>query len=179
MRFINVRELKSRTSEILKAAAGESIVVTNRGKPVAVIKGVADSEFEIPSFGRMPGAIREAPAPYESADVSVPAPGWGGGAIPPKEFEAQNKSNPLKAVFWDYPELTEEPILRQKIREAREGTPRDAFRWYMARFLESGRVADTLRLFGLDEIRRTLPSLKISPRAVSRWTRVLDFYGRD
>jgi len=168
MRFINVRELKSRTSEILKAAAGESIVVTNRGKPVAVIKGVADSAFEIPSFGRRPSVIREAPAP-----------GWGEGAMPPKEFETQSKSNPLKAVFWDYPELTEEPILRRKIQEAREGTPRDAFRWYMARFLESGRIAETLRFFGLDEIRRTLSSLKISPRAVSRWTRVLDFYGRD
>jgi len=46
MRFVNVRELKSKTSEILRAAAGEDIIVTNHGKPVAVVAGIDGGDFE-------------------------------------------------------------------------------------------------------------------------------------
>ena len=46
MRFANVRELKNKTSEILKLAEKEEIVVTSRGKPKAIIKGVSEEEFE-------------------------------------------------------------------------------------------------------------------------------------
>ncbi len=46
MRFANVRELKNKTSEILKLAEKEEVVVTSRGKPTAIIKGVSEEEFE-------------------------------------------------------------------------------------------------------------------------------------
>ena len=46
MRFANVRELKNKTSEILKLAGKEEIVVTSRGKPTAIIKGVSEEDFE-------------------------------------------------------------------------------------------------------------------------------------
>jgi len=46
MRFANVRELKNKTSEILRAAEEEEIVVTCKGKPKAIIKGISEEEFE-------------------------------------------------------------------------------------------------------------------------------------
>jgi prevent-host-death family protein len=46
MRFANVRELKNKTSEILKMAEKEEVVVTSRGKPTAIIKGVTEEDFE-------------------------------------------------------------------------------------------------------------------------------------
>ena len=46
MKFANVRELKNRTSEILKLAEKEEVVVTSRGKPTAVIKGISGEDFE-------------------------------------------------------------------------------------------------------------------------------------
>jgi prevent-host-death family protein len=46
MRFANVRELKNKTSEILRAAEEEEIVVTSKGKPKAIIKGISEEDFE-------------------------------------------------------------------------------------------------------------------------------------
>ena len=46
MRFANVRELKNKTSEILKVAEKEEVVVTSRGKPTAIIKGISEDDFE-------------------------------------------------------------------------------------------------------------------------------------
>jgi prevent-host-death family protein len=46
MRFANVRELKNKTSEILKIAKKEEVVVTSRGKPTAIIKGISEDDFE-------------------------------------------------------------------------------------------------------------------------------------
>jgi prevent-host-death family protein len=46
MRFANVRELKNKTSEVLKLAEKEEVVVTSRGKPTAIIKGITEEDFE-------------------------------------------------------------------------------------------------------------------------------------
>lgn len=46
MRFANVRELKNKTSEILRFAKKEEVIVTSRGKPTAIIKGVTEEDFE-------------------------------------------------------------------------------------------------------------------------------------
>ncbi len=47
MRFVNVRELKNKTSCVLRRAGkGEDIVVTSRGKPCAVIHGLTENEIE-------------------------------------------------------------------------------------------------------------------------------------
>ncbi len=46
MKFANVRELKNRTSEILKLAGKEEVIITSRGKPTALIKGISGEDFE-------------------------------------------------------------------------------------------------------------------------------------
>jgi len=46
MRFANVRELKNKTSEILRVAEKEEVVVTSKGKPKAIIKGISEDDFE-------------------------------------------------------------------------------------------------------------------------------------
>ena len=46
MRFANVRELKNKTSEILRLAEKEEVLVTSHGKPRAIIKGISEEDFE-------------------------------------------------------------------------------------------------------------------------------------
>ena len=46
MKFANVRELKNKTSEILKLAEKEEVIVTSRGKPTAIIKRISEEDFE-------------------------------------------------------------------------------------------------------------------------------------
>ncbi len=47
MRFVNVRELKNKTSYVLRLSGeGEDIVVTSRGKPCAVIHSLTENEIE-------------------------------------------------------------------------------------------------------------------------------------
>jgi len=46
MRFANVRELKNKTSAILKLAEKEEVVITSRGKPTAIVKGISEEDFE-------------------------------------------------------------------------------------------------------------------------------------
>jgi len=174
MRFVNVRELKSKTSEILRAAAGEDIIVTNHGKPVAVVAGIDGRDFEKIGFRSCASRVRETHAPYRMEAVDYEKPEAG---MPVPAPAGKSAWNPLKAVFWDYPELTDEATLGLRIQEARDSPIQDVFRWYLARFLERGRVVDALRFFRLDEIRRIMPSLRISSRAVAKWTRILEYYG--
>ena len=46
MKFANVRELKNKTSEILRKAEKEDVVITSQGKPRAIIRGVTEEDFE-------------------------------------------------------------------------------------------------------------------------------------
>lgn len=46
MRFANVRELKNKTSEILRKAEKETVVITTRGKPRAVVMAISEEDFE-------------------------------------------------------------------------------------------------------------------------------------
>ncbi len=47
MKFINVRELKNRTSAVLHFTEnGEAVIVTSRGKPCAVIRHISEDEIE-------------------------------------------------------------------------------------------------------------------------------------
>jgi hypothetical protein len=85
--------------------------------------------------------------------------------------------NYLKAVFWDYPELCEPEAVEEAIRNAREKPNTVALQWLMARFLERGRVRDTVLLFRPKEVRDMLKDLRISPRAKHRWERLLQVYG--
>lgn len=47
MKFANVRDLKNRTSEMLRTAArGNDVLITSHGKPVAILHGIAEDEIE-------------------------------------------------------------------------------------------------------------------------------------
>ena len=47
MKFVNVRELKNKTSEVLRYTDnGDDVIVTSRGKPRAVIHHLSEDELE-------------------------------------------------------------------------------------------------------------------------------------
>jgi prevent-host-death family protein len=47
MKTAQVRELKNKTSELLRQAAKEDIVITSRGKPVACLIGIRPEDISI------------------------------------------------------------------------------------------------------------------------------------
>lgn len=177
MRFVNVRELKSKTSEILRAAAGEDIIVTNHGKPVAVVAGIEERDFEKIGFRSGAGRVHEAHAPYrmEAVDYAKPEVGKPAPASVPADKAA---GNPLKAVFWDYPELIEEKAVREYVEDARRSPDREALDWVLTRFLERGRIVDVRKYFDWVEIRSALPHLRLTSFARKKWIRMLDVYDR-
>jgi prevent-host-death family protein len=170
MRFVNVRELKSNTSEILKFAAGEEIIVTKRGKPVAVITAYDGADLERTAVRREQGRVNEAGAGYGGAADEPP---------PPRALREGSRafSNPLKAVFWDCPSLADRETLRRQVEEARKTESADAFRWLLTRMLERGRAVDAMKLFSLAEIREGMPKLRLTEYARRKWTRLLQVYG--
>ena len=47
MKFATVRDLKNRTSEMLRVAArGKDVLITNNGKPIAVLHGIDEENLE-------------------------------------------------------------------------------------------------------------------------------------
>ena len=46
MKFANVRELKNKTSEILRRAEVEDVIITSQGKPRAIITSITEDNFE-------------------------------------------------------------------------------------------------------------------------------------
>ena len=175
MRFINVRELKSKTSEILRAAAGEDIIVTNHGKPVAVVAGIDGRDFEKIGFRSCASRVRETHAPYRMEAVDYEKPEAG---MPAPAPAGKSAWNPLKAVFWDYPELIEEKAVREYAEDARRSPDREALDWVLTRFLERGRVVDVRKFFDWAEIRSALPHLRLTPFARNKWARMLEVYDR-
>ena len=80
--------------------------------------------------------------------------------------------NSLKAVFWDYPEFTEEKKLSDCLKN-------NALRqWAMRRFLENGRVVDTLKYFSIKEISENMSTLKLTSAAKEKWGRLVEVYGK-
>jgi prevent-host-death family protein len=45
MRTASIRELHSRTGELVRAAASRNIVITERGRPVAILKPLAAADL--------------------------------------------------------------------------------------------------------------------------------------
>lgn len=82
--------------------------------------------------------------------------------------------NYLNAVFWDYPQFTDERALKTCLNEKAGST---LCHWIMTRFLEHGRVVDTLAYFKLEEIAQSLPRLRLSPYTEKKWKRILQVYG--
>jgi prevent-host-death family protein len=47
MKFSSIRELKAKTSEVLRSTAkGEPVIITSRGKPKAILASVEEEELE-------------------------------------------------------------------------------------------------------------------------------------
>lgn len=46
MKFANVRELKNKTSEILRNAEKEPVIITSKGKPRAIVTAISEEDFE-------------------------------------------------------------------------------------------------------------------------------------
>ena len=85
--------------------------------------------------------------------------------------------NFLKAIFWDYPQFQDYNSIRSIMQNAREKNDIQAFRWFLARFLERGRVKDVAMIFRIAEIRENLNALRLSDYAYRKWQRLLDVYG--
>jgi hypothetical protein len=78
----------------------------------------------------------------------------------------------LKRVFWDYDDFQDENKLLQFLKENKHN--KFVYLWIMSRFLEYGRVVDTLKIFSLEEIRENIDKLKISERSKKKWKRILE-----
>ena len=89
--------------------------------------------------------------------------------------EKQDSINTLKAIFWDYPQFT---VQIQLVAYLKNNLSVKARRWILSRFIEYGRVVDTLTYFKLDEIKANLSILKITPYARNKWQRLIEIYGQ-
>ncbi len=91
------------------------------------------------------------------------------------QTEKQYAINTLRAIFWDYPQFTDSVQLMAFLKNTSSVKTR---RWILSRFLEHGRVVDTLNYFNLDEIKANLSLLKITPYTRNKWQRLMEIYGR-
>ena len=91
------------------------------------------------------------------------------------EQENRTAMNYLHAVFWDYPEFTNPETIRRRLQESENQRVR---RWMLTRFLEHGRVVDTLAFFPLATIAQELPHLRLTPYTSKKWRRMVEVYGR-
>jgi hypothetical protein len=89
-------------------------------------------------------------------------------------MDSVRKQNPLIAVFWDYPEYTDDNKLRQSLAD---NTDNDFRQWAAHRFLEHGRVIDTLLYFSINEIADRLNNLHLRPCTREKWLRMIEVYG--
>lgn len=83
--------------------------------------------------------------------------------------------NYLNAVFWDYPEFIDPDTIRRHL--SGQGNLRKR-RWIMKRFLENGRVVDTLQFFRLDSISQELAKLNLKPYTYRKWERITEVYAQ-
>jgi hypothetical protein len=82
--------------------------------------------------------------------------------------------NYLKAVFWDYPQFSDEETLKNYLKQQLD---KSQYLWIISRFLEHGRVVDTLKFFTINEIKENLPKLKLSNYTLVKWKRMIELYG--
>lgn len=84
--------------------------------------------------------------------------------------------NHLEAVFWDYPQLKNEKNLKKFIKKSKKS--KKIYTWVLKRFLENGRVVDTLEYFSLQEIADILPEIRLTPYSKKKWKRIIEVYGK-
>ncbi len=77
MKFANVRELKNKTSEILRNAEKEAVIITSKGKPRAIVTAITEEDFEdylLEKSSGLQDVLAEAQAEYRSrGGISVEA----------------------------------------------------------------------------------------------------------
>ncbi|GBE06024.1 phd_YefM [bacterium BMS3Abin10] len=54
MKFANVRELKNKTSEILRKAEKEAVIITSKGRPRAIVTAISEDDFDDYSLEHSP-----------------------------------------------------------------------------------------------------------------------------
>ncbi|MBZ0202850.1 MAG: hypothetical protein K8I03_07525 [Ignavibacteria bacterium] len=85
------------------------------------------------------------------------------------------KINYLKSVFWDYPDLNSEESVHNIINSGNS----DKLKWVLSRFLEHGRVIDTLTFFNIKDISKSINELKLKKGTREKWNRLIEVYGKD
>jgi prevent-host-death family protein len=83
MKFANVRELKNKTSEILRNAEKEAVIITSNGKPRAIVTALSEEDFEDYLLDRSAGLqdmLAEAMVEYNST-----------GGVPLAEYLSKRK----------------------------------------------------------------------------------------
>ncbi len=64
IRFVNIRELKSRVSAVIRRSRKGDIVVTSRGKPTAVLHAVSENDLEDYLLAHSPRFLRSLQTSY-------------------------------------------------------------------------------------------------------------------
>jgi len=64
IQFVNIRELKSRASAVLRASRNGDIVVTSRGKPQAILHAVTEGDLEDYLLAHSPRFVKSLEASY-------------------------------------------------------------------------------------------------------------------
>jgi len=64
IRFVNIRELKSRASAVIRASRKGDIIVTSRGKPTAVLHAVTEEDLEDYLLAHSPKFLNSLEASY-------------------------------------------------------------------------------------------------------------------
>ena len=83
MKFANVRELKNKTSEILRNAEKEAVIITSNGKPRAIVTALSEEDFEdylLEKSAGLQDMLAEAMAEYRST-----------GGVPLEEYLSKRK----------------------------------------------------------------------------------------
>lgn len=99
MKFVNVRDLKNKTSEILRNSEQEDVVVTVNGKPRAVLTAIREDDLEDYILAKSPKILRvikEARGVYRAERKEVPKATKRAGGPPAssdikKEFQRNRK----------------------------------------------------------------------------------------
>jgi prevent-host-death family protein len=70
MKMINSRELNIHTARVLRSARKDDLIVTLKGKPIALIQGFSEDELEDYVLGKlMEKRLKQRPKDYRSEDA--------------------------------------------------------------------------------------------------------------
>lgn len=88
MRFVSIRDLRGRSAEVWKTLSGEGeMVVTNNGRPIAILAAVNESNFE-----ESLSAFRQARAVEAAASLQRRSAKQGTDSISMDEIDAEIKT---------------------------------------------------------------------------------------